>query len=561
MEREKKGAATRAGGDSHGGTGGNDAVALDAGRRQYLIAPRRHALAQQAAVTPMSASELHSTVTQLPGVEVVQVVEGHKNTHLHSVRPDEAAHTYVVKLDAAHAQMLQATAPPHMIVEEDHPLGYGRKAEVESSDRLHPQSAFDGPVSRQALIRVLGTGDTPLAGVAITLAGDGFPATATTDASGEATLTLVQQQPGPARSLFVRPLSGYWNKYLLSPQVVSGQANVVRVTPLSQPNPDVPPQARFGWGQRLMGLDRLTRSFGGRGVRVAVVDSGADAAHPLLSHIRNGMDLTGTGSDDTWRLDTIGHGSHCAGVIGARAQATEPGRATAEAQATMLGFAPEAEIHALKIFPGGQFSTLLKALDYCIDHDIDVVNLSLGAPQPSQAVEQKLIEAVHSGVACIVAAGNSGGPVQYPAASPSVLAVSALGLQSELPHDVWERTQVVQHAATRAGLFAPTFSCFGPQIAVCGPGVGIISTVPGAAFMPDSGTSMAAPHIAGLAALLLSDPQLAAWMGPRGPRRVAALFQLIRAISSPIVAHDPENRFGGGLPQLQNLQRLLGRPQ
>ncbi|MEC3764931.1 S8 family serine peptidase [Cupriavidus sp. SS-3] len=569
MERDKKGEATRAGADRAAtpGAGSREAVALDAGRKQYLIAPRRHVLARQAGVAPMSASELHSTVTQLPGVEVVHVVEGHKNTHLHSVRPDEAAHTYVVKLDAAHAQMLQATAPPHMIVEEDHPLGYGRKAEIETSDRLHPQSAFDGPLSREVLVRVLGTGDTPLPGVAITLAGDGFPATATTDASGEATLTLVQQQPGPARSLFVRPLSGYWNKYLLSPNVVSGQANVIRVTPLSQPNPDVPPHGRFGWGQRLMGLDRLTRSFGGRGVRVAVVDSGADAAHPLLAHIRHGMDLTGTGADagtnanDTWRLDTIGHGSHCAGVVGARPQPGAPASASAEAQATMLGFAPEAEMHALKIFPGGQFSTLLRALDYCIDHDVDVVNLSLGAPQPSQAVEQKLIEAVHSGVACIVAAGNSGGPVQYPAASASVLAVSALGLQSELPHDVWERTQVVQHAATRAGLFAPTFSCFGPQIAVCGPGVGIISTVPGAAFMPDSGTSMAAPHIAGLAALLLSDPQLAAWMGPRGPRRVAALFQLIRAISSPVVAHDPENRFGSGLPQLQNLQRLLGRPQ
>src|SRR4029079_9420893 len=97
------------------------------------------------------------------------------------------------------------------------------------------------------------------------------------------------------------------------------------------------------------------------------------------------------------------------------------------------GFAPDAEIHALKIFPGGRFSSLLDALDYCIEHDIDVVNMSLGSGEASQLVLQKLSQLKQAGVACIVAAGNSGDNVQFPGSSPDVLTVAAMGRMGEFP--------------------------------------------------------------------------------------------------------------------------------
>lgn len=529
------------------------AVPVSGERRQFLIAPRRHLHAVMAGVHPPGAAELHAHVSNIPGVEIRHQIPGHKHAHQLSLREDEATAHYVVRMDAIHAHAVRASANGRITVEEDLPLGYGRKPEAESTPILHPQSAFDAPSVREVVIVVRDKAGHPVPEAAVTLVADGPAASGSTDIDGQVRLQMTQLQDGPVRTLFVRPLYGYWNKFLHSVKLDAAAPNLVVVTPLNEPNPDVPPVAEFGWGQRLMGLGTETRGAAGKGIKLAIVDSGADASHPFLVHIKAGLDLTDGGDADSWRRDSIGHGTHCAGVIGAR-----PGEGARGEAGVMRGFAPEAEIHALKIFPGGQFSALVRALNYCIENDIDVINLSLGAPQMSEAVEQKLIEAAHAGVAVIVAAGNSGGPVQYPAQSRYVLAVSALGMRHALPLDTWEQSQVVAGSETPDGYFAPQFSCFGPQVAVCAPGVGIVSTVPGNRYASDSGTSMAAPHVAGLAALLLSDPQLACYFGARGPARVAALFRLIRMLCSPVPVVDHENRFGAGLPQLQNLRRLLG---
>ena len=517
------------------------------GKRQFIIAPRRGSQALSAELRPMTSGAVRGVVGQMADVEIVRVLRRRRAGSALSVIPDEATEAYVVRIDSDRAELIRQTIPRQLIVEEDARLEYGTPAGLPAPapTRLASWSSPGALETRPIQIRVIGEGDKPLANVGVSLAGEGFPQEGRTDKKGEVTLPLITFSGRRARSLFVSAPSNYWDHYLSEPDVSEREVNHVRLRAVGETIFGFPEQFRYGWGQIQMGLDRVPETLTGKGVKIAIIDSGVDTSHPLLRQIRLGLDLTNAADPQSWKQDPIGHGSHCAGIIAAR---DESGK-------MMRGFVPEAEIHVLKVFPGGRFSSLLEALDYCLDLEMDVINLSLVGPRWSQVVEQKLEEAALQGVACLVAAGNSGGPVQYPASSAYTLAISAVGRLNEYPDKTWDATTVIPDLVAADGIFAPSFSCFGPEVAVCAPGVAIVSTVPGG-FEAQSGTSMAVPHVTGLAALLLAHhPVFQDALRIRNQQRVAGLFHLIRSMCVPYGFGTA--RTGAGLPRLHGLELVL----
>lgn len=509
-------------------------------QRRYLMAPR--VLPGQ--MQPMGLDLLSQSIDAMPDVKIVKRLRSRGISALSAGPFGGGTDILVTEMSVDRGELLRRSAPPNVIVEHDAMLRHHDQVDMMKLLRTNLEATVLpsslGVESTALKLRVVGEKGQALPRATVIAYGQGFPAQGTTDDKGEIELQLFGGPIDSVQALYIKPESNYWERFVSRPEL-GNSLNVIALDPLSATFNGFPDVGMIGWGQAMMGVDRLSSTMTGRGIRVAIVDSGCDTTHPQLSRAQ-GLDCTtDDNSGEGWRNDTVHHGTHCAGIIGA------------SGTSGIRGFAPEAELHALKVFPGGRFSDLIEALDICIQRQIDVVNLSLGSPEPSELVERKIVEATSNGVACIVAAGNSASAVQFPGVLPQVLTVAAIGQMGRFPEDTYHAQTVLPGSVVHDNLFAAKFSCFGPQVGVCAPGVAIVSTVPGG-YAAWDGTSMAAPHITGLAALVLAHHPAFQGNKDRSSQRVASLFTILRASAAPVTAD--AQRGGAGLP---NAARALGQ--
>lgn len=283
---------------------------------------------------------------------------------------------------------------------------------------------------------------------------------------------------------------------------VDGIVAILRANPaveLAQPNyvyqafgsaPQIFPQDPFldpaspshTYGPLLTRLPSLWRSStGGAGIKIAVLDTGVDLTHPeFAGRLLPGFDFV---NQDAVPADDDGHGTHVTGIAAAAMNA-----------AGGVGVAPLASILPVKVLAAGGSGTTLwvmQGLDYARTQGAHVINMSLGLSVDDPLVREAVADAYAAGCTIVAASGNGGGsPIAFPAGDEEVISVGAVG----------------------SGGTVTSYSQYGPTLDVVAPGDAVYSTWMGGGYAVQSGTSMAAPFVSGLCALIRGDfPGIKSW--------------------------------------------------
>lgn len=241
------------------------------------------------------------------------------------------------------------------------------------------------------------------------------------------------------------------------------------------------------WGiTHVEGIQAHQAGYTGQGIKVAILDTGIDNTHPDLAlNVKGGYSVfTDTANSNPYN-DGDGHGTHVAGTV-----------AAVNNSQGVIGVAYSADLYAVKVLDNsgsGTYAGIAQGIEWAVNNGMQIINMSLGGSTSSTILENMCNTAYDSGILLVAAAGNSGkrngrgDNVGYPAKYASVMAVAAIDSNNN-----------------RA-----TFSSTGPAVEIAAPGVSILSTVPGGQYASYNGTSMASPHVAGVAALVLgARPQL-----------------------------------------------------
>lgn len=237
-----------------------------------------------------------------------------------------------------------------------------------------------------------------------------------------------------------------------------------------KPTPTQPPQT-LPWGVDQVDAEKAWATNTATAIKVGIVDTGIDLAHPdLQANIKGGVN---TISPNKTANDDNGHGTHVAGTS-----------AAVNNTIGVVGVGPEISLYSIKVLNrngSGFLSDVIEGLQWAIDNGMQVINMSLGTSSDIQSFHDAVIAVRNAGIVQVVAAGNSGGTVSFPAAYPEVIAVSAT-----------DKTNTIASWSSR-----------GPEVDLAAPGVDILSSYKGKTYATLSGTSMASPHATGAVALVL----------------------------------------------------------
>jgi len=306
------------------------------------------------------------------------------------------------------------------------------------------------------------------------------------DAAGEPDATVINVASAKSLDATLRTINQ--DESVISVQV-DEKVSLLAPTMTSFVAAAAPTVAYTQWNYSALRLGEIHSSLTGTGIKVAVIDSGVNRTGFELDGVGQVLDgcdwvtsstsvCTGTGLNDE-----NGHGTHVAGIIAAKND-----------NLGVTGVAPGVTILPLRVLDAngsGYLSDVAAAIDYAVLQNAKVINMSLGGTTDFSLIRQAVTSAAAAGVVIVAAAGNSypNAVPSYPAAYPEVIAV----------------------AATTSEKAIASYSNGGSYVDVAAPGSLIVSSWPtGTGYARISGTSMAAPHVAGLAALLLQKNVLSA---------------------------------------------------
>ncbi|WP_125153495.1 S8 family peptidase [Clostridium rectalis] len=274
------------------------------------------------------------------------------------------------------------------------------------------------------------------------------------------------------------------------------------------------------WGVKSIIKDDLRSKFTGKGIKIAILDSGIKFNHPDFGlNIKHGYNVI---NPKELPIDDNGHGTLVAGVIGAQNNSIG-----------IVGIAPYAEIYPVKVldkYGEGDINDIAKGIDWCIENKIQIINMSFGILKDKPVLYNSVKKAIDSGILVVASTYNSyGQEVGYPASYDKVISVTAVD------------------SKYRIGETSPR-----GKVDFSAPGTNILSTTVNNGYEYCSGTSFATPYISAVIALILENPKIFMLSGQEN-YAYEYIYNALKRMSKHLGGIGKNSTFGEGFVSVNNI--------